>query len=72
MIISIGIEFEAKHPKQSCRDGCLRPPSQEPASRGEKVFEVRWDKAGGLKVVQYDQGDWERTLRAWPAPIPFK
>jgi hypothetical protein len=38
---------------------------------GEKVFEVRWDKAGGFKVVHYDQGDWERTLRAWPAPIPF-
>jgi hypothetical protein len=38
---------------------------------GEKVFEVRWDKAGGFKVVHCDQGDWERTLRAWPAPIPF-
>jgi hypothetical protein len=35
---------------------------------GEKVFEIRWDKAGGFKVVHYDQGDWERTLRAWPAP----
>ena len=39
---------------------------------GEKVFEVRWDKAGGFKVVHYDQGDWERTLRAWPAPIAFE
>jgi hypothetical protein len=38
---------------------------------GEKVFEIRWDKAGGFKIVHYDQGDWERTLRAWPAPIPF-
>jgi hypothetical protein len=37
----------------------------------EKVFEVRWDMAGGFKVVHYDQGDWERTLRAWPGPIPF-
>jgi len=39
---------------------------------GEKVFEIRWDKAGGFKVVHYDQGDWERTLRSWPAPIPFE
>jgi hypothetical protein len=38
---------------------------------GEKVFEIRWDKAGGFKVVHFDQGDWERTLRAWPAPIPL-
>jgi hypothetical protein len=38
---------------------------------GEKVFEIRWDKAGGFKVVHYDQGDWERTLRTWPEPIPF-
>ena len=38
---------------------------------GEKVFEIRWDMAGGFKIVHYDQGDWERTLRAWPAPIPF-
>jgi hypothetical protein len=40
-------------------------------ARGEKVFEVRWDNTGAFKVVHYDQGDWERTLRAWPAPIPF-
>jgi hypothetical protein len=39
---------------------------------GEKVFEIRWDKAGGFKVIHYDQSDWERTLRAWPAPIPFE
>jgi hypothetical protein len=39
--------------------------------QGEKVFEVRWDKAGGFKVVHYDQGDWKRTLRGWPAPIPM-
>jgi hypothetical protein len=38
---------------------------------GEKVFEIRWDKMDGFKVVHYDQGDWERTLRAWPTPIPF-
>jgi hypothetical protein len=38
---------------------------------GEKVFEIRWDKAGGFKVIHYDQGDWERTLRFWPAPIPL-
>jgi hypothetical protein len=41
-------------------------------SRGEKVFEIRWDNAGGFKVIHYDQGDWERTLGAWPAPIPFE
>jgi hypothetical protein len=42
-------------------------------SRGEKVFEVRWDKAGGFKVVQYDQGDWERMpARLGQAPIPFE
>ena len=40
--------------------------------QGEKVFEIRWDNAGGFKVVHFDQGDWERTLRAWPAPIPFE
>jgi len=28
----------------------------------EKVFEIRWDKAGGFKVIHYDQGDWERTF----------
>jgi hypothetical protein len=39
--------------------------------QGEKVFEIRWDNAGGFKVVHYDQGDWERALRAWPEPIPF-
>jgi hypothetical protein len=39
---------------------------------GEKVFEIRWDKADGFKVVHYDQGDWERTLRAWRAPVPFE
>jgi hypothetical protein len=38
---------------------------------GEKVFEIRWDKAGGFKVVHFDHGDWERTLRAWPVPIPL-
>jgi hypothetical protein len=38
---------------------------------GEKVFEIRWDKAGAFKVVHFDQGDWERTLRSWPAPIPL-
>jgi hypothetical protein len=40
-------------------------------SASEKVFEVKWDKARGFKVVHFDQGDWERTLRAWPAPIPM-
>jgi hypothetical protein len=24
---------------------------------GEKVFEVKWDKARGFKVVHFDQGD---------------
>jgi hypothetical protein len=38
---------------------------------GEKVFEIRWDKAGSFKVVHYEPDDWERTLRAWPAPIPL-
>jgi hypothetical protein len=38
---------------------------------GEKVFEVRWDNADGFKVVHYDEGEWERTLRGWPAPVPF-
>jgi hypothetical protein len=37
--------------------------------QGEKVFEIRWDNAGGFKVVHYDQGDWQRALRAWPEPI---
>jgi hypothetical protein len=39
---------------------------------GERVFEIRWDKLEGFKVVHYDQGDWERKLRAWPAPIAFE
>jgi hypothetical protein len=39
---------------------------------GEKVFEIRWDKAGSFKVVHYEPDDWERTLRAWPAPIPLE
>jgi hypothetical protein len=39
---------------------------------GEKLFEIRWDEGGGFKVVHYNQGDWERTLRGWPAPIPFE
>jgi hypothetical protein len=39
---------------------------------GEKVFEIRWNKGGGFEAVHYDQGDWERTLRAWPAPILFE
>jgi hypothetical protein len=30
---------------------------------GEKVFEIRWSKRGDFKVVHYDVGDWERTLR---------
>jgi hypothetical protein len=38
---------------------------------GEKVFETRWDKMDGFKVVHYDQGDWKRTLHAWLAPIPM-
>ena len=25
-----------------------------------------------LELVDYDQGDWERTLCAWPTPIPFE
>lgn len=40
--------------------------------QGEKVFEIRRHKAGGFKVVHYDPGDWERTLRAWPALISFE
>jgi hypothetical protein len=36
---------------------------------GAKVFEIRWDKDGRFKVLHYDPDDWERTLRAWPAPI---
>jgi hypothetical protein len=39
---------------------------------GEKVFEVRWDKAGSFRIITFEPGDWERTLRAWPAPIPFE
>jgi hypothetical protein len=38
---------------------------------GEKVFEIRWDKAGSFKVVHFDQGVWQGTLRAWPASIPL-
>jgi hypothetical protein len=38
---------------------------------GEKVFEIRWDKEGAFKVITFEPGDWERTLRGWPAPIPF-
>lgn len=38
---------------------------------GAKVFEIRWDKTGFFKIVHYEPGDWERTLRAWPAPVPF-
>jgi hypothetical protein len=30
---------------------------------GEKVFKVRWDNAGGFKIVHYGHGDWERTVR---------
>jgi hypothetical protein len=33
---------------------------------GEKVVEIRWDREGGLRVVHYDRGDCERTIRAWP------
>jgi hypothetical protein len=38
----------------------------------EKVFEIRWDEAGSFQIVHYDQGDWERTVRGWPAPIAFE
>jgi hypothetical protein len=36
---------------------------------GEKVFEVKWDKARGFKALR----PWRlrATLRAWPAPIPM-
>jgi hypothetical protein len=54
------------------RPGRTFPPARSSRRVFAKVFEVRWDKAGGFKVVHYDQGDWERTLRAWPAPIPFE
>jgi hypothetical protein len=40
-------------------------------AHGEKVFEVRWDKVGGFKVITFEPGNWERTPRAWQAPIPF-
>lgn len=33
---------------------------------GAKVFEIRWDKTGFFKIIHYDPGDWERTLRAEP------
>jgi hypothetical protein len=38
---------------------------------GEKRFEIRWDKAASFKVVHDEPDDWERSLRAWPAPIPI-
>ena len=38
---------------------------------GAKVFEIRWDEIGLFKVVAFKPGNWERTLRAWPAPVPF-
>jgi hypothetical protein len=28
---------------------------------GEKVFKIRWDNAGGFKIVHYDRGDWEKN-----------
>jgi hypothetical protein len=36
---------------------------------GRKVFEIRWDKAGGFKVTHYDPGDWERTIRGVQRPV---
>jgi hypothetical protein len=44
------------------------PPTLSPTS----FSRPGWDKAGGFEAVHYDQGDWERTLRAWPAHIPFE
>jgi hypothetical protein len=37
---------------------------------GGRVFQVRWDDYGPFKVVQYDPGDWERTLRALTGTSP--
>ena len=29
---------------------------------GQKVFQVRWSKAGSFKIVTFESGDWERIL----------
>lgn len=41
---------------------------------GCKVLEVRWSKAGDFRVVTFEEGDddWQKTLLAWPDPIPFE
>jgi hypothetical protein len=35
---------------------------------GRKIFVIRWRGSGDFKIVVFEPGDWERTLRAWPAP----
>jgi hypothetical protein len=79
---NVPIEGEEKHLREFEDDGMaielaapFRPHARpDEFSRlrirvhGEKVFEIRWDKAGGFEVVHFDRGDWERTLRSWPAP----
>jgi hypothetical protein len=64
-----------------CRSNSTKPPAVAPCDTdfsqlrvhyaGRKVFVIRWSAAVGFKVVHYDQGDWERTLRAWAAPVHF-
>lgn len=38
---------------------------------GRRAFQIRWDLDGRFKVVHYEPGDRERTLRVWPAPVTF-
>ena len=35
---------------------------------GRKVFAIRWNVAGDFKIVTFEPGDWEQSLRAWPMP----
>jgi hypothetical protein len=40
-------------------------------SDGEKVIEIRWDKAG-FKIVYFDQGDGSGRCAAGQEPILFE
>jgi hypothetical protein len=37
---------------------------------GREVFVIRWSAVGGFRIVTFELGDWERTLGAWPVPVP--
>ena len=36
-----------------------------------KVFQIQWCTNDYFTVSFFEPGDWERTLRDWPPPIPF-